>query len=173
MFIISKLFQDDLARMANNVLSAQQGNKLIEIAMETKLLDLHADKSCFILVGSKKAVSKMKNDLESTPLTLYGEKLKNKESEHYLGDVIHSAGNAAFVEATVEDRYGRIVSFITNSRSIIDDCRINVVGGLSAGVDLWELAYVPSLLNNCESWIYINKTTIDRLESLQNMMYRV
>ena len=27
------------------------------------------------------------------------------------------------------------------------------MGGLGAGIDLWELAYLPSLLNNCETWV--------------------
>ena len=47
------------------------------------------------------------------------------------------------------------------------------VGGLCAGIDIWELVYLPSLLNNCESWTEIDDSTIESLENLQCMMYRV
>ena len=44
---------------------------------------------------------------------------------------------------------------------------MNAVGGLSAGIEIWELAYIPCLLNNSETWLDIEKSTIDKLDSLQ------
>ena len=102
--------------------------------MEKKLLDLHADKSCYILIGNKKEISKLQKEIEQSPITLYGQKLKEKSVEKYLGDLIHSEGNSASVKATVDDRYGKIVSLIIESRAIIDDCRMNSIRGLSAGL---------------------------------------
>ena len=32
----------------------------------------------------------------------------------------------------------------------------------------WETAYIPSLLNNCQTWIEISDTTVNKLEKLQN-----
>ena len=49
---------------------------------------------------------------------------------------------------------------------------MKVVGGLTAGLDIWELAYLPSLLNNSESWIDIEDTTIKKLDILQISMYK-
>ena len=141
--------------------------------MESKLLDLHTDKSCYIIIGNKNAANRIRNEIKKSPLTLYGTKLEEKSSEKYLGDYLHSGGNSASVKATVNSRHGRITSFIIQARAIIDDCRINVVGGLSAGIDIWELAYLPNLLNNCESWTDIDKSTLDSLEDLQYTMYRV
>ena len=55
--------------------------------------------------------------------------------------------------ATVNKRYGRTVSFIIEARAIIEDYHLNTVGGLSAGIEIWEMTYLPGLLNNCENWV--------------------
>ena len=106
------IYQDDLARCSLNVKSARAGNQFIETLMETKLLDLHSDKSCYVLVGSSNSVVQFRDELRSNPLKLYNKELKEKSSEKYLGELIHSGGNSASVAATVKERYGRTVSFI-------------------------------------------------------------
>ena len=35
---------------------------------------------------------------------------------------------------------------------------------------LWEACILPSLLNNCGTWISINETTIKKLDGLQNLL---
>ena len=49
------IYQDDLGRFASSKTEAQAGNEMIEACMETKVLDLHQDKSCFILIGDEKS----------------------------------------------------------------------------------------------------------------------
>ena len=44
------LFQDDISRLSTSVRGAQTGNT----RMETKLLDFNLDKSCVIVMGSRK-----------------------------------------------------------------------------------------------------------------------
>ena len=134
------IYQDDLARCSLDVKSAHAGNQFIETCLETKLLDLHSDKSCFLLVGTSKNVECLRKDLRINPLTLYRKELKEKTSEKYLGDLIHNAGNAASVRETVNDRYNKTVALIIEARAIIEDCRINTVGGLGAGIEIWEMA---------------------------------
>ena len=46
------------------------------------------------------------------------------------------------------------------------------MGGLVAGLDIWELAILPSLLNNSQTWVNIEQNSIDMLEDIQNTMYR-
>ena len=82
-------------------MDAQPGNDRIESCMETKLLDLHQDKSCYILIGSKKATEEISQELKLCLLTLYGKSMKEKLSEKYLGDFIHSGGVSASADATV------------------------------------------------------------------------
>ena len=166
------IFQDDLSRLTSTIVGAQAGNYFVESCMETKLLDLNTDKSCYIIVGSKKVTKQIKEDLESCPLLLCGQKMKEKVSDKYLGDYVHSLGNSDSAHQTINERYGRIVSCILEARAIIDDCRSSVVGGLGAGIDLWELAYLPSLLNNCETWVDLSENSLKMLEDLQHLMYR-
>ena len=114
----------------------------------------------------------MKTALEENPLYLCGTEMKEKVCDKYLGDYVHSMGTQASVFCTVSNRAGGISNCIKESRAIIDDCRVNSVGGLVAGIDIWELAILPSLLNNCQTWINIGKDSLDMLEDLQNKMYR-
>ena len=166
------IFQDDIFRMCSSWEAAQAGNKMIEAVMESKLLDLNLEKSCYIVIGDKKAIKDLKSDLENNPLILCGDTMKEKVSDKYLGDYIHSEGTMASVLCTVKNRFGRISLNIIESRAIIDDCRVNSVGGLLAGLDLWELAILPSLLNNCQTWVNISEDSLKLLEDLQNLMYR-
>ena len=53
--------------------------------MESKQLDLHKTKSKFIVIGKRKAVKKMKQELERTPIQLYGNKMTEGNVEKYLG----------------------------------------------------------------------------------------
>ena len=166
------LFQDDIARVSNDVEAAQHGNNMVTHVMETKLLDFNIDKSCFMVVGNAKYKNVIREKLQSAPLTLSGFPMKEVQQEKYLGDYLHCNGNPASVLATVNARYGLAVSAIYEIKSVLEDCRINVVGGLKAGIDIWELSVIPFLLNNSDVWSDIPKGAYDMLEELQKMFYR-
>ena len=151
---------------------AQAGNLIIEACMESKLLDLNTDKSCFLVIGSQKTKANIKSELKDYPLTLCSELMKEKVSEKYLGDYLHCDGSGASISCTISNRQGRTILSIIETRAIIDDCRINSVGGLQAGLDIWEISILPSLLNNCQTWVNISEASIKLLETLQNNMYR-
>ena len=72
--------------------------------METKCLDLHEEKSCYLIIGKGKECEKINNDLKRMPLTIYGKPMKQKVKEKYLDDLIHSEGLAASAKATVDAR---------------------------------------------------------------------
>ena len=146
------IFQDDISRICLTPEDAQAGNIYIESVMESKLLDLNTDKSCYIVIGNPKITKNLNNQLSLTPLTLSGKPMKAKVSDKYLGDYIHMLGPSASVQCTISNQYGRTVTGILESRAIIDDCRVNIVGGLQSGLDFWEMSYLPSLLNNCQTW---------------------
>ena len=166
------IYQDDLGKFSSNRMDAQAGNDRIETCMETKLLDLHKDKSCYILIGNKKITEEISTELEHYPLTLYGEKMKQKTSEKYLGDFIHCGGVAKSAEETVIQRVGKMFSASNEIKSFVEDCRCTTLGGLKVGLDIWETAYVPSILNNCSTWMEIQQPIIDKLEDLQYSLYR-
>ena len=166
------IFQDDISRMSTDVWSAQSGNNRLEAAMETKLLDFNLDKSCFLVMGSKGNVNKMENDLEVTPLTLCGQLMNRMKKEKYLGDMISEGGLAASVDATVTKRKGQVISNILETKAVIEDYRSKVVGGINAGLEIWELAILPYLINNSETWVEISKKTVQDLEEMQYMFFR-
>ena len=83
--------------------------------------------------------------------------------EKYLGDYIHQNGNPNSVLATIKARSGLVTSAIM---------WINVVGGLCAGIDIWELSVIPFLLNNSSIWADIPQAAYNQLEDLQKTFYR-
>ena len=167
------LFQDDVARVCLDPLSAQSGNDRMEAMAETKLLDFNTDKSCIIIIGRGKTRKQLENDFSKTPPLLYGTKMKQVAQEKYLGDQINCGGLAASAAATVGKRKGIVFPKIFEIKAVIDDCRSHVTGGIMTGLDIWEMAVIPFLLNNCDSWTGISDSTIVELDNLQNLFYRV
>ena len=49
---------------------------------------------------------------------------------------------------------------------------MNVAGGLSTGLDIWNLAVLPYLLGNSECWVEIPKKAMNILNSIQNDFFR-
>ena len=99
--------------------------------------------------------------------------MKQVHAEKYLGDQISSGGLAESVAATVTKRTGWVLQSIFEIRTIIDDCRSHVSGSIIMGLEIWEMAVIPYLTNNCDSWVKIPAKTIEALDSLQNLFYRV
>ena len=56
--------------------------------------------------------------------------------------------------------------------SILNDYRIDTVGGLLAGLEIFDLAITPCLLNNADTWTLINADAESKLYYLQNLMFR-
>ena len=166
------LFQDDVARMSLDLESAQMGNDKMEAMAESKLLNYNLDKSCFIIVGKIKARLEMQKQLQNCPLMLCGASMKEEKHAKYLGDWISCDGLADSVNVTVKKRKGLVTLSIYEIRAVIDDCRSQVCGGLTAGLDIWELAVLPKLLYNSGCWQDISPNTIKELENLQLQFYR-
>ena len=167
------IYQDDLARLASSATSAQAGIDKVEACMETKMLNLHEDKSCYILFGKGKLMKVLKDDLLNTPLTLYGKPMVEKVQEKYLGDFLHCGGLAASVRATVDARAAFLKSGAVEVRAIVEDCRSSCLGGLTVGLEILELAYIPAILNNAQTWMEIEKGTIDKLDDMQYNFLRI
>ena len=70
----------------------------------------------------------------------------NKVFDKYLGDMIHKDGLETSVEATISDRLGVIASATYEIKAVMDDYRMQAVGGVMRALDLWNLAVIPGLL---------------------------
>ena len=165
------IFQDDIARLAENLESVKHGNDKIEEMAEEKLLDFNFDKSCYLLIGKKKFQNKINNQLSQKPIMFCGQQMKMVKSERYLGDYIgHSLAESVFI--TVQKRKGLCKRLISEIKVTLKDCRINVIGGLTTGLEIWNLAVIPYLLGNAECWMEIPKKAINVLNSIQNDFLR-
>ena len=158
------VFQDDVARLAFDVRSAQAGNYKLSFVMNEKQLKVHPDKTGFIAVGSKQFQDGIAREIQESPIMFGDITTKMKVMDKYLGDMIHKDGLSASIEATVEERLGRITAATHEIKAVLDDFRLQAVGGMMGAWDLWNLAVVPSLLNNCSTWIGMSSKVVDRLE---------
>ena len=93
------LFQDDILRATDNVESLQYGNDLIAHVMNDKLLNLNLDKSKFMIVGSEKVTKTLRDEVKRFGPTINKVKIKESDSEKYLGDYFHRKGNSQSIIA--------------------------------------------------------------------------
>ena len=98
--------------------------------------------------------------------------MKKVNEYTYLGDVISGEGVGASVLARVEKRFDKAMHAVFEIKSIIEDCRKNVVGGFCTGISIWEMAILPYILNSTECWISIPKKAIVKLSKFQDTFYR-
>ena len=98
--------------------------------------------------------------------------MKETFQEKYLGNQIHHLGNSESVLATIRARSGQVSTAIFEIKSVIEDCRAHSVGGIMAGIEIWEVSVIPFLLFNSGVWGEIPKRGIDMLDNLQYTFYR-
>jgi hypothetical protein len=120
-----------------------------------------------------KARKEMVTQFDKSPPLLYGAKMKRVLADKYLGDQISAGGLAASAAATIAKRKGRVVQSIFEIKTVIDDCRSHMTGGIVTGLEIWEMAVLPYLLNNCDTWTELPDSAVQELGSLQNLFYWV
>ena len=109
----------------------------------------------------------MQTEIDETPIKLCGQKMNQFKSVKYLGDHLSECGLQDSINLTVLKRKGLVVRSVYEIKSVVDDCRSHLTGGLISGFDLWEMAILPMLLYNCETSYDMSKNTLDMLEGLQ------
>ena len=166
------LYHDDIARIAESIRDAQAGLIKLEQVAESKLLNYNMDKTCFIIIGDKKAKKKLEDDLSSTPLTLYDTPLRRSECEKYLGWYISGKGLSNCAEATIRRRIGNVKKAIYEIKTIIEDSRCQVIGGITTALTIWERSVIPFLLYSSENWTDMMKKSMETLTNLQNIFLR-
>ena len=166
------LYMDDIARVSLDIASAQTGFDIMECVAESKLLDFNQDKSGFVVFGNKRRRQEIIKQLDDNPLKMYGKSIKRFESFKYLGDFLSGDGLSHSIDVTIAKRKGLVKRSIYEIRCIVDDCRSAVTGGIVAGIHVWEMAVIPMLLYNAETWQEMDKKTLQELENLQHEFLR-
>ena len=101
-----------------------------------------------------------------------GKIIKEKTTEKWLGSIVNAAGIKESCVSTINERKFRTLNAINEIIAIVEDCRINRLGGLKCAKDIWEIAVLPALLNNSE-FFNINDPKIDKLlEDFQSILWR-
>ena len=96
-------------------------------------------------------------------MTIDGLKVKIKSQGKYLGDYLHEGGLAKSVETTINKRYGVCLNEILELKSVIKDNRMHSLGGIKAGSEISNLAILPKLIFNADTWYETNSQAINRL----------
>ena len=166
-------YQDDIGKPSAGVNEAQAANIKMDQLFKEKGLDAHPDKTGYIFFGSKNYKEKVANQLEGCELSLGNFSVKRKEFDRYLGQILHTDGVRASVEATIAEREGKMKGAIFEVKSIIEDFKMQALGGMMAAWELWEKAMVPSLLSGAGTWVGATGNEYDRCDKLQEMFWRV
>ena len=167
------LFQDDSLNFSTSILEVQKANILIGEAVKIKQLELNVDKSGVIIFDKKKEVEKtMKNVNDNNLLSIDGNKVEIKMQDKYLGDWLNSGGLAKSVEVTISKRYGSCLNSVLELKSVIEDFRMHSLGGIKVGLEVFNLAILPKLIYNADTWFEIDDKSITRLEKLQTTLLR-
>ena len=159
------MFQDDVVRLAGDIASARAGNQRLEKLVKLKQLEMHPDKTGMIIFGNQKNLVK---EITERPVMFNDFETKSKVMDKWLGELFHMDGLGASVEATVKERLGKIKAAIREAVSIVEDFRMQMVGGAMAAFDLWEAAILPALMYNSETWVDITTKTVETLDNIQN-----
>ena len=71
--------------------------------------------------------------------------MKQVVSEKYLGCWL-AATTADSVSTTVNKRIGAATKAIFEARTIVEDSRADLIGGLTLAFQIWEASIIPNLL---------------------------
>ena len=82
-------------------------------------------------------------------------------------------GLAASIAATIKERSGKVKMGIMESIAILEDTRMQILGGVLGIIDIYELALIPTLLYSCETWNEISIGSIKELENIQYLFLRM
>ena len=94
--------------------------------------------------------------------------VKEKTTEKWLGSTINAAGLKESTMSTINERKFRIYNAINETISIIEDSRFNCLGALKCAKEIWDLAIIPTLLNNAETFLVSDPLVFKTLKYFQS-----
>ena len=89
--------------------------------MKQKQLRLHKDKTTYIIFGTEAKKQEIRNQLLVEPLVCGAFKLKEKESDKYLGEIFHTDGLGRSALETIKARAGNIKAVSYEIKAIIEE----------------------------------------------------
>ena len=93
----------------------------ISSLMKENQLECHPDKTCFIVIGTKTFKEGVGKEVEAEPIRFGTFVTEEKLVDRYLGHFFHTDGLRASVQATVDQRAGKIRAAMFEIKGIMDD----------------------------------------------------
>ena len=93
--------------------------------------------------------------------------------DKYLGDLFSSEGLGESILETIKDRAGKVKTAMMDVKGVMEDFRMQAVGGIIGAWDLWNMAIIPSLLANCGTWTELPTKAVEICDGLQNLFIRI
>ena len=115
------------------------------------ILIRHPEKTGHVIVAENETLNSIRNQIKISPLKYNEHIIKEKQNEKWLGDLFSQKGLEQSVEDTVKERSGRVKITIFEINAILEEIRMQKIGGIRGTLDIWELAIIPMLLNNCDN----------------------
>ena len=166
------VFQDDIAKMNDNLGQARDACTKIDKMLKRKQLSVNYDKSKFLIFGKNKYRKKVLKNIEKDPMIMGGQQIQHSSVEKYFGDLIHEKGCEQSIKETVNKR---IQGLTSKADEIIQIAESPIMGGLgnsTIAFRLFEAQIIPALLHNAESWIGITDKIIKDLQDFQDKFIR-
>ena len=98
------IYMDDTARASHSFEAMRAGNVKLAALMVEKQLQIHPKKSGYLLSGSEAFKAACRMEAEEDPVLLGNITMNEKMTKKYLGDILHSQGLSASVQATIKAR---------------------------------------------------------------------
>ena len=160
-------WQDDILRIAEDINATRAGNKKLAKMTSQKGLTAHDSKTTFVVIGTKEYRSTMMKEVAKNPVKFGSLTYQPSGSEVYLGEVIHSQGLAAGVEATIDSRLGKVRGAMYKAKALMEDFKTQAIAGMESAWILWEKEILQTLLSGSGEKIY------KKLDEIQNEYLRM
>ena len=167
------MWMDDLLHAAPGLDEANEVNKRVDKMMKKRGLKLNETKSVCLIIGNKQQKKNLTEQLEKEPLKCGSFITKEKQTDKWLGQFISARGLEDSVAQTVSAREGKVRGAGLEIAAIVEDWRSAAAGGMETALLLWEACCVPSLLHGAGTWVNISKTTIKKLNQIQQWFLRL
>ena len=167
------MWMDDLLHATRGLEEAREVNRKVDKMMKKRNLKLNEAKSVCIIMGKPKQKKELTLILENEPLMCGGLKTMEKQTDKWLGQHISARGLADSVAVTVASREGKVRGAALEIAAIVEDWRSAAAGGMETALLLWEACCVPSLLHGAGTWVEVAKTTVKKLNQLQQWFVRL
>ena len=159
-------FVDDAALYGKNAEGAKLNGKIYSEILNEMALDAHPTKTVQVVIGHKRSIEKLKDDIKLDPTKVQGHNIEIKKEEKYLGQFVPEGGKKQYIERNIEAKMARIIVTSNEIRNILRHPIMSRFGKVLAQKTLIVSQIIPLITYGCQSWLYPNKGQIKMLEKI-------